>query len=470
MNTFLEANESNFIDNIRDLISIPSVAREPEGEEYPFGKPAAEALNYVLQLAEDMGLKCKNYDNYAGEISLGEGPHMIGILCHADVVDAGEGWDTDPFSGVIKDGEIYGRGMIDNKGPLISCLYGMKYIKERKLLPPGNTLKMIIGTDEEENWDSIAYYLSKEPILPDISIVPDASFPVISCEKGLMNFELLLKDVPCHLSETVYIDELLGGERTNVVPAEAACFLKSDAKGYDFNEEIAAIEKLSQKYNIAVEICQIEQSIKVKVRGRAAHAMTPEKGINAISHLMKVLTAIKFKDGSLNSMLRFYDKYIGLDYDGSGFGCNVQDEASGDLTVNIGIAEFRENKFRCSVNLRYPVTYGFRDIEKRIVTAMKKENAQLKWGVCMDPIYFEESSEILRSLMEVYQEETGDYKSKPIAIGGATYARAISNAVAFGPVFPEQEELAHEPNEHYSIADIKCITKIYVKALLKLCK
>ena len=153
----IEVFKDEMINDLMDFIRIPGIAGKSEGKEYPFGKSTAEALDYVIKIADKMGFAHKNYENYTAEVTLGEGSKIIGILCHADVVDGGSGWSSNPFEPVIKDGEIYGRGVIDDKGPLISCLYAMKLIKDNNLLPEGYQIKMIIGTDEEENWESIDY-------------------------------------------------------------------------------------------------------------------------------------------------------------------------------------------------------------------------------------------------------------------------------------------------------------------------
>lgn len=470
MNTFFQQNEERMLQDLIGLIRIPGIAGAGEGREHPFGKAVTESLHYVINLAKEMGFAVTNYDNYVAEISIGQGEHTIGILCHVDVVDAGDGWETDAFDGVIRDGKLYGRGSIDDKGPLISCLYGMKYMKEHELLPEGYRVMMIVGTDEEENWDSIHYYLDQNPVLPEISIVPDGNFPLIFCEKGLMNFELLTPVDSAKIGNGIEIMALEGGERTNVVPAYAMCKLHSDKKDYSFISEIESIKKQCEKLQIQAELKCEAETLTIEVRGKAAHAMTPEKGLNAFSYLMKLVKALADENNENCRILTFYDQYIGLEYDGKHLGCQCSDEDSGALTVNIGIAEMKDGIFRCCVNLRYPVTYTQEKIAQKIKAVAVQENLRIKWGVCMDPVYFEKDSKLVKTLMAVYRECTGDQDAEPIALGGATYARAIPNAVAFGPVFPDQEELAHEANEFFAIEDYKRIMEIYVKAVLRLCQ
>ena len=475
---FYEENREDLLGDISSLIEIPSIATQSDDCSAPFGKDVADCLKKILQRGDEMGLKTENIGNYIGEIMLGEGKHLIGILCHADVVDAGEGWETEPFKGVIKDGEMYGRGSIDDKGPMVCCMYAMKYIKENNLHPPDFRLKMVIGTDEEVEWNSIARYLEGNPELPELSIVPDANFPVIFCEKGLINADLSYPIAGEDETETaegvLSLSEMSGGERANVVPTGARCKISWQDKSIDAGELMEEISAHGEKLGIEVNVCLLgEMKISVEVKGRAAHAMTPEKGVNAISYLMEILYLLTEGERycfAQQDLIRKYHTYIGLDYNGEKMGIAWEDEASGLMTVNVGLMKMEDEMLILTMNIRYPVTKSFDDVDGELKPLTRALNGKLEYGVCMDPIYFEKDSEIVKTLMKVYQNTTGDMDSQPISLGGATYARAIPNAIAFGPVFPDQEELAHEANEHYSVSDYERITEIYANALLELCK
>ena len=88
----------------------------------------------------------------------------------------------------------------------------------------------------------------------------------------------------------------------------------------------------------------------------------------------------------------------------------------------------------------------------------------------MASLYVDRNSDFINVLMDAYSLVSGDYESEPISLGGATYARTLPNAVAFGPLFPYEEELAHEPNEFLSIDSLKKMTLIYIEALKGLIK
>lgn len=476
---YYEKNEKKFLADLAQLIAIPGVVSEPSGEDAPFGRKVKESLECILNLGANLGFHVKNVDNCVGEITMGEGRHLLGILCHADVVDAGAGWNTEPFT-AVNDGEyLYGRGAVDDKGPLISCLYAMKYLKEQNLIPDDIKVRMIVGTDEEANWLSITKYLQTKPEIPEISIVPDASFPVIFCEKGLINLTLTIPVVsksilPQENRLSFSIEYLSGGERVNVVAAEANCILSCDRENADLTEVVSDINRISQKWDAAISVKLLgDGKLSISAEGKAAHAMTPEKGINAISYIMMLLYSLSQCDRYYfiqEDLLASFRKYFGLEFDGASLGIKASDEESGELTVNIGLMEMQGNRLQLGLNLRYPVTDTFKRISSAVEAVCKKENAAVEYGVCMSPIFFERSSQIVKTLTEVYRKCTGDVNSEPVSLGGATYARAIPNAIAFGPVFPGQEELAHEANECFALNDYRRITEIYAEALLALGK
>ena len=469
---FFNYNERQLMDDLSAVIEIESVALGNDGHGNPFGPKVTSALNNVLECASAKGFQTCNIDNYIGEITYGTGEKMIGILCHVDIVDAGAGWDTPPFQMLVKNGEIYGRGVIDDKGPMVCCIYAMKYIKDNELLPKNCKIKMIIGTDEEENWISIKEYLKRKPVLPDISIVPDASFPVVYCEKGLVNFSMDIPIKDSNYNNKLRILELKGGERPNVVAGNAKCLISTSGSGIEIADLEAKIKSIADSNDIAVEtILNNSGDLEIMVTGRAAHAMTPEKGKNAISYLMKLLYDLgtEVHGGFVQQdALKIYEKLIGLEYDGTSMVLKCSDEASGSLTFNLGLIEMNESSLRLSINLRYPASMSFDCINEKLIRIVKSNGLSIDYGVCMDPIFYDIDSQLIKELMAIYRECTGDLDTVPVSLGGATYARAITNAVAFGPVFPWQAELAHEPNEHCSVSDLRMITKIYQRAIIRL--
>ncbi len=455
---FVKKNREQMIMDIKEFSAIPSILdEETKGEGRPFGQKAAQALTWILNKGRSMGMEVKNFDGYAGEMTAGGGDRLIGILGHADVVAAGEGWHTAPFEIKEIDGKLYGRGTLDDKGPIISCLYAVKYLMEENLIPAETAIRMIIGCDEEENWRCIEHYAKRADRMPDCSIVPDGNFPLIHCEKGLLDVDFSYEtdgDIGCQIA----VESLYGGAAKNVVPGKAHCTLRCP------DTETAA--NLTAVLNAFEHICAQQEhcSIFMTVSGKSTHAMSPEKGLNAISLMMKTLEGVS-AEFDIAPVYKTYNQYIGMTYYGEKFGLNFEDEASGKLTFNVGTIALECGKLTFGVSVRYPATVDKVKVFSAAEETCRRAGMKMDITSHMNGLYVDAGSDFIGVLMNAYQKISRDYESLPIAIGGATYARTIPNAVAFGPLFPYEEELAHEADEFLDLESLDKMTLIYIEAL-----
>jgi len=460
--TFLNDNKDKIINDVIKLIDIPSIYDQDSAEaDKPFGSNVSRCLNEVLDMAERMGFRCRNIDGYAGEITVGTGEFVIGILAHEDVVAEGDGWSVQPFDAMVRDERIYGRGASDDKGPIVSCLYVLKYLHDNELIPEDVCYRMIIGTNEEENWEGIEYYKKHTDKLPDYSIVPDGYFPLIFCEKGLVDFDINAEAAVDEKGD-VKIIELSGGAGRNIVAGVAECKLEC---AEEIRNKVAA--ELNMMDNICAEV--EDRLISVISNGKSTHAMSPEKGRNAINQLMAALGAINYTT-SIDDIIGRFNDAIGLEYNGESLGCKLSDELSGMLTFNVGTIELRENKVLMQANLRFPASMNYDQIMELLLRGLEKAGFSYKEQAYLPPIYIDPESEYVELLLNSYRMVTSDMDSIPFSIGGATYARAIPNAVAFGPLFPYEEELAHGPDEYISIDSLMKMSMIYADALLNMAK
>lgn len=460
---YINNNEEKMVEDIKELVNIPSVLDEETAcSGKPFGEAVFEALDCLLGKAAAMGMSTKNYDGFAGEITVGKGEKIIGILGHMDVVSAGEGWESEPFEMKITDGKMYGRGTMDDKGPMVSCLYAMKYLSDEGMIPEGVALRMIAGTDEEENWGCIEHYNRTAGRMPDYSIVPDGNFPIINCEKGLLDvdFSYGLKE---NTQAVVKVERLYGGIARNVVPSKAYCNLECETEDLA-NELVAKFEAIDRVY-----VKKDGKKIELMAQGKGTHAMSPEKGVNAVSVLMAALEQGGENTG-IESVYEIYNRYIGMAYNGEKFGCGFEDEVSGKLTFNVGTIELKDGCINFGTSVRYPATLEKEQVVGAMALTCAEAGIEMTIKSEMASLYVDRNSDFINVLMEAYSLVSGDYESEPISLGGATYARTIPNAVAFGPLFPYEEELAHEPNEFLSIDSLKKMTLIYIEALKGLIK
>ncbi|SNS84443.1 succinyl-diaminopimelate desuccinylase [Anaerovirgula multivorans] len=466
INQFIDRYRDDLIKKTQEVVKIPSVEGKCQPGK-PFGEEVHAALEYVLTVAQEMGFATKNLDGYAGYAEMGEGNETIAILGHLDVVPEGEGWTYPPYGAEIHNGKIFGRGTIDDKGPIIAALYAMKALKESQL-PIHKKIRIIFGTNEETGMKDMEYYLSKEKN-PDIGFTPDGDFPVIYGEKGIQIFSLQQKfSNDCFCVNPINIKSIKGGTRPNVVPEQCTAILQV-VDGYKPKLE-KQLDDFTNKNSCKIMMQQEENEVVLVSQGISAHGSTPEKGHNAISQLLVFLGGLEDCNYGVFSFIQVYSKKIGMEYNGESIGCGFEDDISGKLIFNVGVIEADENQADIKINIRYPITSNGKDVLDGITKSLEGADIDLILHEDSKPLYVSKDHMLIQSLMKIYKEETDDYDAEPITIGGGTYARTMENIVAFGPLFPGDEETAHQKDEYISIENLIKITRIYGKVLYELAK
>lgn len=459
----IDGYKDEIIKTTQEIVKIKSVEEEPL-HGMPFGEGPYKALEKTLDIAEDMGFNTKNLEGYAGHVDFGEGEEVVGVLAHLDVVPEGEGWTYGPYSGEIHDGKIYGRGTVDDKGPAVATLYAMKALKESGV-ELKRKIRLILGANEETGWGCMKHYFEHEKA-PDMAFTPDAEFPVIHGEKGIIIFDLVYKlnnSSDCD----IILKDIKGGNAPNMVPDSAEAIL--EVKDYNLLEE--GFKRYIEEKNYPITLNKIGTQVKVVAKGISAHGSTSEKGENAITYLMDYLGYVFNGECSICRFIDVYNQRIAFKHHGEGIGCGFEDDISGKLNFNVGMIKLVEGKIVLTINIRYPIKTTSKEVYDGIRENLKDTNIELVVGTKdTKPLYVPKDDFLVEKLMNVYREFTGDIKSQPITIGGGTYARAMKNAVAFGPMFPGQVELAHQKDEYISIDHLINITKIYAMALYELAK
>ena len=464
----------NYIDTLKDeiiektqkLIQIPSVYSKSLDSAKPFGENVNKALEYMLNLGAKLGFKTKNIDGYCGYIEFGEGDELVGIIGHLDVVPEGEGWTFAPFSGTISDNKIFGRGAIDDKGPVISALYAMKAVMDN--LKVHKRVRLILGLNEENDWKCIEYYKNTQE-LPTISFSPDADFPCIYAEKSIMNCFINTNYIPNNYC--IKIQEIdCNNNALNVVPRFCSITLSIDDRKVFMCDFIDSIKDIISQYDFEIDIYKISnQEIKLTSHGVQSHAAHPDLGINAISRLILVINKIlKQYDISLE-LFDFFDKYLNLEYDGKSLGINFEDE-SGKLTLNVGSLTLKDSILEIGMNLRIPIHTDADSVKNAFLKHCEMyQNINFYDKSFMAPLYISKDDFLIKTLCKIFNESTNS-NVEPIAIGGATYARAFKNCVSFGPNFPGCKDMCHQTDEFIDIDNLILSCKIYAKAILELAK
>ncbi len=430
---------------LKDLVSFKSVLDEfNPNSDAPFGIGNKKALHYLLDKGEQDGFTTKNVDNYAGHIEFGSGKEILGILAHLDVVPVvEEEWESNPFTLSIRNGRMYARGSIDDKGPLVASYVALKILKD-KGFQPKKRIRLIAGCDEESGSRCLEHYLSKEE-KPTLGFSPDADFPLIYGEKGMLSY-----DVYGDVSDDI-IEEFICGTRYNIVPSSAKMKLKINLEEQykEFLKKNDLSGEIKEGYYIAY--------------GVASHAMCPEKGVNAAYILFQFLF-----ENTNSKLAQFFNEFYLGDTTGKKLGYDIYDENMKYLTSNLALVNIKNGQLRIGVNCRVPLDSHFKVIEDCVKKATLKYGYTYKILNTSKRHYVDPHSTLVQTLMKCYQEVTKDYESKPITIGGGTYAREIGNAVAFGPLFIGREDVCHIANEYMIEEDFYKAIEIYLRAIYEL--
>ena len=457
LNEMVDKAFTALVKDTQEIMRIKSVLDESTiGKGAPFGKGIAEALETMLTKAAAMGLVTKNIEGYAGYAQLGEIGEQVGVLAHLDVVPAdGDDWLFPPYSAQIAEGKLYGRGSIDDKGPAVACLYALKAIKDSGL-PISKCARLILGTDEESFSRGIKYYLQKEEA-PVCGFSPDAQFPIIHAEKGILHFSYRLK-----LTEPVSnIISLKAGNRINVIPGVAEALVT----GITQEAVRSQIKALGLEQHLTATL--VGKDLKIISLGITGHASMPEAGYNAIQNLLQLMAVILPGEDCGSQFIKYWAEHLQMETNGVSLGIGCQDEISGALTINTATIKLDAKEIMLQFDIRYPVTYEGEKLLVKLETLGEKLGAEFTIIQHAAPLYVEKDCPFIKVLQETYKACTGE-EPQLLAIGGGTYCRSVKNTVSFGPVFPGQQELAHQSNEYIALADLCKITKLYAQAIYNL--
>ena len=423
---------------IKELIAIDSTgSTSVEDAEYgtlPYGSKPFSALRFFLDHASKAGMRTGTIENRVGWCEFGpEGADLIGIVCHLDVVPEGDGWNTSPFELTLKDGILYGRGIVDDKGPAAASFIVMKRLMDSGYTP-SKRIRLILGTDEERTCSCVETYAAKGEI-PSFAITPDGEFPVIYAEKGIMNIKI-------SSSEPSFITAN-GGSAANMVPANCSCTINGN---------------------------------EYKAKGKTAHASKPDLGINAIFELLKSLDEQSI-DYSISPLLTFISKELAGKTAADYTGCSISDE-SGSVTANPSILKCNSDGESLIIDIRCPVSYSMDEITSYM--AMKAASYDLSCEVTnqMEPLYKAKDLPEIALLTDIWKNNMPFYTGfkpeylteflEPIAIGGGTYARHMPNTIAFGIQTPWQEDQCHQANECRALKDFETDIKVLTETILGL--
>lgn len=440
--------------DLAGLVAVPSVRGEAQ-EGMPFGTEPARALGMVLDKAEKMGFAVKNVGNYAGHAEYGSGDEAAAVVAHVDVVPAGTGWDSDPFTLTQKGNLYFGRGTADDKGAAVVALYCLKALKDAGIR--GNRrLRVIFGAGEETGMEDLKHYFEEEE-MPAMGFTPDSDYGICNREKGILRLDLLAGG-----KNEGIVKDFHAGAVYNAVPDRAEAVVSCS------EQTAGALKKAAGAAEGDFAFETVPAGMRITSKGKASHAMQPQEGFNAAAALIHLLSTA-FSQKELGGFFSFLERSVGFQYDGSGIGIRQSDEESGPLTLNLGILRIENGRARAGIDIRYPVTADggkiFGEIKRRA------EEAGLSAELLEDakPLYLQGDSKLISILRDSY----ACFMGKPAELystGGGTYARAMKgNAVAFGPFFPDEpDRRLHNTNESIDINRFMVHAQICLEAMYRI--
>ena len=452
-------HKEDLLKDLFELLSVRSILGTDITEETPFGSGPREALDLILSFGERDGYKTKLVENKAGHIEVGQGDELFGILGHVDVVPVVEAdWTSHPFKPEIRDGKIFARGSLDDKGPTMAAYYAVKLL-DKLGVKWNKRVRVIIGSDEETGFRCVEAYFKHEE-QPASGFTPDAMFPLVYAEKARATFDHKLKFVIEDGNYNYKLVKFNGGQVLNMVIASAKAELVGEVSDIKEKfENFLALEKLDGEVTV-------EDTIKLTLKGKAAHGSTPQYGINGATKLAEFLSTLGLDNNGKNFVDYIVEK-LANDPFGEKLGIDYSDNEMGEATYNYGIIDYDLVKKVgiVSTDCRHPMKF---DLVARL-NGVKVDNIDIEVTSTKEAHYVPKDDELVTTLMDVYRKHTGDTKNDAFVLGGGTYARCLKKGVAFGLLFPGKEDTMHQANEYLEVEDLLLATAIYAEGIYKLC-
>ena len=441
MQKFIEATMERQIADLQRLVQIPSVSRgEPAEPGKPFGKTVYAALECALDIARKLGFTdVRNLDGYAGVIEYGEGEETLGILAHLDVVPEGLGWTYPPYGAEIHNGRMFGRGTLDDKGAAVSALYALAAVKDSGAKMK-RRVRIILGTDEEIGSLGVEHYLKVEGA-PTMAFTPDAEYPVVNSEMGILH--------ATYRAEGQYAIRVSVGTAANVIPGVVTVKLPKAAK------PVALPEGFTASF----------EGDTFTVTGRGGHASMPSFAKNALLAALLVLQEQDLPDADAK-LVKGLSALWALDEHGEHLGLDVTDD-SGRTTYSPDIFRVDADGASFTCDCRHPFTLSAETVLEKGDAAYAALGFARTDAVVKPGHFIPADTELVSTLMDVYNSINGSV-SKPLSMGGGTYARELPNAVAFGIVREGDENLCHVPDESVALDDLRFNTVVMANAIHRL--
>lgn len=457
VDSFIDDNTDKIAKDTIDLINIPSVSTDK--------KKIKEAMDLILQKGREYGFNSYDVlDGQVGVIEFGEGEETVGILTHIDVVDAEGTWKFDPFNGVLFENHIWGRGSMDDKGPLVASLYAMRGVKESGI-PVHKKIQLIIGTQEEVEWTDMKEYVKNYP-LPDYGFTPDGEFPIENREKGYVDVVISFKEVEAEGEHKII--SIKGGQSVNSVPSGAEALVHGDLKVLEEKLKQYLVDNPNEKIFFSTR----DGFGVITAEGISSHSAYPERGVNAITVLCKFLNSLSLAPNGGERLVKFIVENFDGDVNGRKLGLYRESEyLNGEYMSRTVLCptllNTEDGEFKLYINMRTSYGTTKEDLDKAFNSGKEKYNYTYIYNDYMEPIYISKERPFVQAMAESYEEVSG-LENEFILAHGTSYAKSMPNILSFGPAFPGDEDFCHEKDERINFDRLITSTKIYAHTLAKI--
>lgn len=451
INSFIEQQTNSILEDIRRMVAVRSVEGTP-APGAPYGEGVRAAMDLALDMARHMGLSTgedQGHMVWAEVPGNGANQGYLSTITHLDIVPEGEGWHGDPLT-LRQNGDwLLGRGVADDKGPSILCLYMAKFFQD-KHIPLRYNLRVLLGGNEETGMQDVEHYLAHHP-QPLFCFSPDAEFPVCNGEKGVFSGNFISPPLAGN------IVAFGGGIASNVVPDKAFCLLKTNPALLPNTEDVT----VSAQDGMA----------RLDAKGIGGHAARPEGTRNAIGLLVHYLLENRLCQPKETEFLQLLQKLF-LATDGSGLGIACRDDVFDPLTCIGGTISFAQGVLRQNINIRFPTATSSAALRENLSLFAARYHANFRGERGEEPFYIPANSPSIQTLLHTYNQITGS-AAQPFTMGGGTYARHFAHAVSYGPeeideILPDFAGPVHGANEGIRLSALLKALKIYILAIWRL--
>ena len=457
---WIAAHRAELLSDLATLIEVPSVAR-PGADGLPYGRECREALRRAEAIARKLGLATQSWEDTVLTVEWGGKDVPFAILCHLDVVPAGDGWTTDPFRLTVEEDCIRGRGVTDDKGPAVAALYAMAAVRE--LCPALQcSPRLWLGTAEEIGSPDMKRWLQSHAMPPYV-ITPDATDPIVIGESA--KYRPAISMAWSKSAALPRVIHLQGGRVRNAIPAAAEAVVA----GLTAAAVRPAADGWSEKTEVTFTLTDTAEGLHIAAHGRGAHIGKPWLGRNAQTALTGLLADLPLADcGSTRAVRSLAKLFPYDDPHGAALGLTVEDEVMGKCRVNATTCTLTEEGVVCQFDSRGGANATEENYARVIDAALQAEGFAVEQSEMDAAHYVPPTAKIVEDMAALYRQVRGIEPAIVSQVAGS-YAHFVDGAIAVGRAAPGVDCRIHKADEWLPLADLDRLVELLALSILHFC-